>query len=320
MKVLFKYVVFVFLGTLILDCLYRTLCQWTYANPLPNSSILEGGNKFAYVSKKSDLVVLGASRAERHYAVNYIEDSLYLTAYNYGGAGCDIIQQYLSLLTCIKNGSPKIILLDLSTNQLSEEWIKEKNSGYYPFYWVNDSVKSIVEDVGGKKMRFLLLSAFVQYNSKMSYVLLRLLRQKSSNVDIEGFRPLPYNGFPAKYRTYNGHGGDEEEIVYSQTALKYLKRIVDVANSNNIELVICYSPSLRDDYKEINNLRNLCHDYNVKFWDFSNAITDPYLFKDENHLNERGANEFTKVLIKELKKKFEFPKDSSNQGIYSDFR
>ena len=306
MKRTIIYLLSVILGTALFDLIFRPLCSWTYSNPIPNSTILEGTNKFAYVTKKSKVIVLGASRAERHYAVKTIEDSLQVSAYNYGGAGCDIIQQYLSLLTSIKNETPKVVILDLSASQLSEEWIKEKNSRYYPFYWENDSVKTIVDDVGGWKMKYLLLSSFIQYNSKLSYILLRLLRQKSSNIDIEGFRPLPYTGKPAKCRNRDVKSENAKGVDYSQTALKYLQRIVSTCKKNHIDLVICYSPSLKNDLVEIDGVKELCQEFNLAFWDYSNKINDPLLFRDENHLNEKGALKFTELVIAQLKADYPF--------------
>ena len=301
MNKFFLYLLGVILGTIMLDLMYRPLCQWTYNNPIPKSSILEGTNKFAYVTKRNDIVILGASRAERHYAAKTIEDSLHVSAYNYGGAGCDIIQQYLSLLTCVKSGSPKMVILDLSSPQLSKEWINDKNSRYYPFYFENDTVKAVVDDIGGFKMKFLMMSSFIQYNSKFSYVLLRLLRQKSTNVDIEGFRPLPYTGTPAKCRNNDRKVESVNKMKYYPPAIRYFEKIVSTCDKEKINLVICYSPSLKRDEFEISGIKKMCEQYNLMFWDYSNAIIDPILFKDENHLNEKGAIRFTDLIIGRLR-------------------
>lgn len=50
-------------------------------------------------------------------------------------------------------------------------------------------------------------------------------------------------------------------------------------------------------------IKEICQKNNIPFLDFSNNpkyVHNDSLFKDGSHLNEKGANEFTKDLIAEI--------------------
>ena len=99
-----------------------------------------------------------------------------------------------------------------------------------------------------------------------------------------------------------------DEVVrkpeYDQTKLDYLVKLIDDAKDVKICFVaspIWYGMN-RETFKPINDI---CIKKHIPFIDFSNNskyVQKNKYFSDGSHLNELGADEFTKDLVAEIKK------------------
>lgn len=303
MKKITCYVFFVVIGLLIIDSCYRYICYNTFEKPLENSGVKEGQNKFFYVKKHSDIVVLGASRAEYHYQTKMIEDSLGVSSYNYGGAGESMIGQYLSLLQAYKNGPVKIVILDITPSQLSNKWVTERISCYYPFYWANDTVRNYVRLVEGNIIDFLMCSSLIQYNSQMTCVLSHLLHREQSPNNNNGSLTLKYTG---REITVSKSDLEHEKISfnggYSSIAIMCFHNIVSLCKKNNTKLIVCLSPSVALGKEERAFLKNITAEESVECWDYTDLFSDYRFYGDASHLNEKGSFLFTETIIEKLRK------------------
>lgn len=88
----------------------------------------------------------------------------------------------------------------------------------------------------------------------------------------------------------------------SNLQIQYLKKIIDFCKKNNIELICIQFPLTKEfrtnsrflkyDYSEIPLLKSLnIIDYNKIYFDKVD------FFKDQDHLNKKGAEEFSKILF-----------------------
>ena len=83
---------------------------------------------------------------------------------------------------------------------------------------------------------------------------------------------------------------------------------LDVCNEKGIKVIFCFSPKFRNEHIENNNqwkeLKRISAKYNVPFIDFENCdvfMRDSSLFKDNVHLNDKGARLYMELFIPELK-------------------
>lgn len=299
MKRLLFYFLLVFIGIFLIDLTYRYLCVETFENPVEESGVR---NKIFFVNEPYDIAILGASRAECHYRAKIIEDSLKWSAYNFGGSGGSILQQYLALIKALKNGSLKIVVLDITPSQLSNKWIKERLSAFYPYYWVNDTVRLIVNQIDGRRMNLLMRSSLIQYNSNLTSVITHFLNFNNNAYDEKGFTPLDFTG---KKLVVNDKDIEHEKISsnggYNPYAIYYFHKLISLCKDNGVKVVVCLSPSLVLGDSERLYIEKLAADNNVECWDYSDSISDRELFRDASHLNAKGADLFTNMIVDRLR-------------------
>lgn len=280
------------MGTILLDFMYRGWCYRTYIYPKP-FSVIEIENKYYAISQPAEIAVLGASRASHHYVISQLEDSLHVRAYNWGYDGQSIINQYLCFLKALSNGELKLVILDLHNGQLSN-WVENRISSLYPYYWESDTIKNIIDEVKGREMKILLASSFIQYNSKLSNLITNSFIKKEHE---KGYVPLPYTG-EVLNRDSNAN---DVNIKFNPIGVKYLSRMVKICRDNDVRLVVCYSPMLYGSQKSTDAINNLCQSLGVEFWNMEHEICNPLLFSDPDHLNEKGAILYTAKIAEKLK-------------------
>ena len=296
MKKLLKYIVLTLIGIIVIDLAMRPIFNRLFDNP-PQS--ICHSYHFAYNKEQSDILILGASRATRHYNSMMLIDSLGKTCFNAGQDGQPIYNQYLNLLNSLQNGKVETVFLDLSSVQISDKWITERLEPLVPFYWANDTVRAIIDNVSDKTFppSVIYLSSLIQYNSQFQ----KFLRYFSpQDVYIfHGYIPLPYSGKEFKYKPLK-----ESSFTINDKGMEYLSRIASVCKKNNIDFYIIVSPSLRDCSLFYSYISDYCRENDIKFLNYSNlqsCIGDLRLWQDYDHMNSKGADIFTAELIKYIK-------------------
>lgn len=293
MKRLLIYLFGVFLGVVILDVACRLIVTPLFDNP-PANTKASATYKFVSCKEPANVIILGASRANHHYISQLMEDSLGVPVYNYGWDGRCTLYQYLCLLRGIENGSLNTVILDISEAQFSKEWVDDRISDLYPYYWKNDTVKMMVNEVEKKNMSVLMLSSLIQYNSQY-------LNMVAPMANFKGYTPLPYTGKPLdisgrQIGNRNGHTSN----FFSDIAINYFVRMADICRKNSIQFYVCLSPSLSITKDDENYIERLCLKNEIECWNLTNYLVDPILFSDATHLNDEGAKLFTQEIIKRL--------------------
>ena len=297
MKKLLCYIAIVLVGTALLDGIFRIFCNQAYHSSTVNSYV-NYQYKFIYYDQPADLAILGASRANHHYVSKQIEDSLNIEVYNWGGDAQNILVQYLCFLKALENGHLKTVILDLSMDQIGE-WVKSHLSFLYPYYWNNDTIKNLVDEVNGMNMSPFMISSFVQYNSKFSGI---VKSHKRKIDDQKGFYPIPYKGKPYKIKEKKKEVSEvTTDVKFDPIGIKYLIEMDSISRQNGIRFAVCISPYLYYEKMGKADIIKICHDNNIECWDMSEEIKDPYLYKDIIHLNVKGAKLFTEMVIKKLR-------------------
>jgi hypothetical protein len=255
---------------------------------------------YAIDSTTADFLIFGASRATHHYVPGVFEDSLKQTYYNTGKDGTGMIYQIALLESILKRHIPKEIVLDFSGDFKKDPGEYDKLSALLPYYNTHEQIKPIVE-LRSPFEKIKLLSQIYPYNSQpLTIAVGNLEINKTRGVDNKGYIPL-YNQWPNKIDSVNNHS------IYPVDSVKVnvFRTFITKARNAGIRVFVIYSPVFGkfNLTQEINICSKVCAEENIPFWDFSNDplfLNDVSLFQDEIHLNNKGAELFSKIVAAKI--------------------
>ena len=243
-----------------------------------------------------DILIFGSSRAIQHYNAQMIEDSLGMTCYNCGEEGNGIILSYGRLSMVRERHQPKIVILDVEPRF---DLFKSNNSSYLGWLkarYEREGISEIFDKID-KTERFKMTSHMYRYNSKYLQNFIFYLTGLSTETGIKGFRPMDMEMDTTRTSSF------PEDYEYDSLKLEYVQKFINKAEGSKLVFVV--SPIWNGMNTDITEpIRKLCEKNNFLFLDFSN---DPkyvhynYYFRDGRHLNVRGADEFTRDLIKKIR-------------------
>ncbi len=300
MKSFLKYLICVIIGIIILDLINRFVFDYTYSN-VPQNAELRQRYKYALNDKPANLLIVGASRAIFNYVPSIIQDSLHLSVYNAGMDGEGVFGQFLSVKKGISNGKLKYIIYDLGDLQLTSKWNQDRISKFFPYYWKDKNIQDVVDECMGKKKAHLMLtSSLYQYNSHM-HDIVRCFFQKKINDN--GYEGLPYSGVPVKVSEWD-RTKKYDAFVPDSLCEVYLNRIVKLCKDNNVKLIMCLSPAVMFMKSTQLYLEDYCKKQKIGYLDFVDCPeinNNLKLYRDDHHLNKKGAPIFTSILCDSLK-------------------
>jgi len=297
MKKFLIYLSCVAFGVMIIDLTARLGYGYMFAH-VPENAELRQRFKYEFVPSKTDILIVGASRAMFCYDPKIISDSTGMTAYDAGLDGVGVIGQYITIRNFFERGNAKVVVYDLGSLQLSKEWNQDKISSYFPYYWTDNTVREVVDDCL-PEARYLLLSALYQYNSCLHDVFRAYIQKK---VVTDGFEELPYTGTTWKPLYYKEKA---ESYKADPRARSYLDKIVALCKQHGVKLILTMAPGLGSGFKSTQLfLKEYSEANKVLFWDFTDLEAlhhDSRYFKDYNHINSEGVKIFTPVIAGKLK-------------------
>ena len=265
----------------------------------------KGGNnqRSVYICDLSheDMLVFGSSRAIHHYNPAILEDSLGISCYNCGQNGNGIILNYGRLQLLMQRYTPKVIIYDVVRSFDLALNDNHKYLGYLKPFYDREGIPQIFEDVDSTE-KWKMMSQMYRYNSKIFSCLSDYLHPLHS--DYKGFRPINQEMDTMKI---NKIVTEKEKLEFDPLKLQYLRKLVDM--TNGVKLIFAVSPMwYGTDSIDYTPIREICQQHDIPFLDFSNNpkyVHNNLYFKDGSHLNARGADEFTRDMIVELKKVLE---------------
>ena len=247
----------------------------------------------------SNLFILGSSRAMHHYNSRLIQQNLGLSVYNAGIGGYGLFLNYAMLSTRIEeNKIPDIVILDIAPNVIDDLKSYEKLNSLLPFYKNYPSFKRIIK-LNPSFTKLSLLFNTVVFNS----TLYDFVKNLSFLENFErGYMPLK-----STLDSLSFVGFHLENNKIDKNKLEIYVKLIDLCNKNNIRLFVVVSPCYEKfDVKNIiiDKFRGIAEKNDIVFYDFSSDTTfaeKAYLFKDQLHLNSKGANIFSEIISKKIK-------------------
>lgn len=266
-----------------------------------------------YNSKANcDVAIYGSSRAWVHIDPKIISDSLNLTAYNFGIDGHNFWLQYLRHLEFLKhNEKPKLIILSVDLFSLQKRIDLYESVQFLPYMLWNKNIKKFT-------------SSYIGYNNMDYY--LPLYRYVGKFNSLKTSAKILINGRPdIKFRNHGFLGIERKwnsdlekakskqkyyEAKLDKKSVQLFETFIQECKDLKIKLALVYTPEYIDgqDFvanreEVINIYKNCSKKYNLKFYDYSNnkICYDKKLFYNASHLNNIGAELFTKEFTSDLK-------------------
>lgn len=267
----------------------------------------KGGDtqKNYYISERccDDILILGSSKAARHYDPQVFEDSLGMSCYNCGEPGCGIITAYARYGMIEPRHKPKLVLYEVTP---SFDYLKtdvySKYLGRVRQYATKPVVKQLFIDLNDELEGVRLYSNMYLNNS---FIVHNVVDNLSKGVLEKGFMPL--NGVLKQNAKSKPEYGEQP---IDSIKLAYLERLIVDIKKDGIPLVFIASPRFIDyDGAILQNERlepviELCNKYKVLFVNhiYIEGISDNNeLFNDLAHMNKKGVVVYNKIVCEELK-------------------
>jgi hypothetical protein len=304
MKVAFKWIV----GTWIISIMIYVvamfiLCKVHYKSlPLfysimgeyaaPNGGFTYQASLDWETSQKYDVVVLGASRAQRSYNTQFF-DSLGLHLFNMGTPSQSLKNSRILIENHIKSGQVKEVWLDVvpglfvdgaieSSSDLIQNWVNASTAMQVAVesrdlrslnLWMKRIFceNSIANNGRGEYIR----SGFVSVNEKLSDALINKWHQHDYGKEQRGY------------------------VSFGEESWQELERIIAYCIKEQIQLRVIASPVsvFNNHYDQLamnQRLEQILTQHHVPFYDYSkrNEWNNPDYFYDEKHMNINGVRKF----------------------------
>ena len=248
----------------------------------------------------TDIILIGNSGILNSVNPEIIEDSLSMTCYNGGITGQSVFF-FETIIDCImQRHTPKMFIVGLRPEEIGGnigEGIYDVLKPYYGMGYT--SIDDHFNETSGFD-RFLLHSNLLRYNTIWVRVLLYMLFDNTTYPE-NGFMPMDKPSMIPQLH----HIEEYEEPVKDK--LECIERIIQKCKASNIDIVICFPPTLSF-FKHgvtpcVNAVKDLCTRYNTPcFIDYNNEYfyRHPELFYDTGHVNKDGADIYSMILSYKL--------------------
>lgn len=251
-------------------------------------------------STDADIIILGSSRACRHYVPVILEEGLNKTCFNTGLDGNYLFNSYAVYKSILKRYTPEIVLFDLNPDVIYTG--KESYDQLYshlPFYKDHSEIRSII-DLRSKYEEIKLISRIYPFNSTLLRIAKGILQTEDLD-ELKGYTPL-YGHLPA---TTTLSYSDGRQSGIDTNKIRILNEMIADSQSRNIKLILVQSPmyTMVDQKESLVFIDSLAACNGVLFWNYVNdtMFLKPEYFRDISHLNDIGAHIFTNAIASRIK-------------------
>lgn len=256
---------------------------------MPESNAFVSHTTFSVLRKTTDILIVGASKAKHGIDPFLLRDSLGMESYNAGEDGCDMMYYDMVLQGVVSRRKPKIVILDLAPLSL------HNTPGLSKFlYGMSPIVDRFAKNVFPWSERLKLKSNLYRLNGFFPQLSSLLLDR---NLPHDGFTPLEGVYTKAENLSYS-------KLIIDDYELPFLKDFINTCKKRNIRLFVYISPTYYHNNLAFNRfLKDYCRRYNVFFRDDSapQGFQSPSYYNDRDHVNEKGAEIFTRMIIRDIK-------------------
>jgi hypothetical protein len=246
----------------------------------------------------ADVLIFGSSRAIHHYDSRVFESELGMSTFNAGSRGQDMIYTYAILKSALKRYTPKLVILNIDTRLFNLEGKFERLADLAPYYRSHEELRTIIER-RSKFENVKLLSTVYQYNSTLLHIINYALFPQ---IDYDGFFPLKGVAEIKGVNLLPVNG----DLLVDNDYLFYYQSFLDDCQKAGVQIIVTLSPSLIATAKEPQAMQVAMENAktrNIPIMDYSQDqrfINHSEFYADTAHLNESGAQFFSRIFINDL--------------------
>ncbi|WP_044398995.1 hypothetical protein [Lacinutrix sp. Hel_I_90] len=284
MKQFFKYILFV----LVLSLISLKLLDILYSKVYAQGARTKFQYFRTYANKKVDYILLGSSRVENIINPEILDSITGKTTINLGvqSARLKDIFMFLKAIEDYKVAHEKIFIqLDYNYN-LPDAYSFFLNNQLLPFKDESRAVEDYLSECDNNFMldNFPFLR-FTLYDQKLGVreLFANSIDKKSMVSKYNGFMPNPGTNFKSTYNL-------PSEIIAEN---KLFQEILEYIKTKNLNVGFFSSP-MRPDTQNLKYF-SLLKEKVPDLKDYSGAVKDPILFRDNLHLNDKGAAVFSLI-------------------------
>lgn len=248
-------------------------------------------------STVADIMVFGSSRAFHHYNPVVIQKGTGETFYNCGFDGQFLYFNSNLIKAVVHRHKPKTIIFELMMADFCyQQKSIDRLGAFYPYLDYHFELKEIPQ-MKGPFENLKLLSKIYPYNSNL-LTLLFGIKENKKNADINGFIALEGSEDPTP-QVFNPN---KNVIQPNNIFIQSFESIISFCKKENIRLIVVVSPyyfKFTEKAKTLTMAEEMLKRGNTEFYDFSadtSFLNHPELFADEEHLNRKGAIEFSQKI------------------------
>ena len=284
-------------------------------------------NSERYVSKKDALfeslkkppkfLLIGDSHVQ-----NSMNPQIFKNTFNYSSLNENYIQTFYKLKYIIVNkiNVPEKIILPIDLSSFT--YFRAERFKYDP-YWIKyvdyfevDSVRSDNDNNNNKFIKKWIGARFFSYAGQFDFFTKLLYTKETTYKD-------DYLGYKPRYADYSKKKDITriienrvklyfpDERIFDEDMAFYFEKILKICSKNNIEVILIKMPLTKEYYEKVGERFDLADYYNkinliARKYDNVSTISEyqtfyfnhPEYFRNPDHMNHKGATEFSKVLNK----------------------
>ncbi len=259
------------------------------------------------LSRQYDVVILGSSRAFRHYVPSILTDKISYSVFNAGANGQYMLYAYALEQLILDKYKPKIIVLDLLPSYITKADGVDQET---------ERLSSLLPYANNREVRWLLTRNSLLDRLKLVSVLYRY-NSRLLNIADNYFNSAKQfdNGYVSvgktKFRTVNQFSDDllhDQQVQFDDFKIELLKKFISSAKARNIKVIMSFSPTVEPLSAKC---RQILAYYDRLFTEmqvpFIKVLTEDFpqftnsqMFMDYIHMNDLGANAFTPIFADKL--------------------
>ena len=285
-----------------------------YSNQLKKMALFSGEvqewNQIKEGKTNAELAVFGSSRAFIHINPTILEKELKLNTHNFGLNGSKFkMQLYRFNLYLKHNPKPKMVVWNLDTFSFSHIDEVFQPNQYVPFMLWNFKLYDALKEYKDTKLVDFIVPLY-RYRDQ-TYWKDQIARSKKEKLHQDGlFRDDGFKSYSRKWNVkwekMKPKNSDFDEVDFT-----LLEELIQICKKENIQLVFTIAPEFYKGQDYMLNRNKVIHLYeqtlekhHLPLIDYSSdsiSFQQKY-FYNTTHMNNVGADVFTKELANDLKK------------------
>ena len=297
MKKIVISILFILVGVFVGDRLGGMVMWWINQHTHDTT-----GPKMKYMVNdlNEDVLLLGASKCQRHYVSSIISDTLGMSVYNGGiDATNNIFAHYISLNYALTHHTPKVVCLELFSSDFAPApHTFDAVSFFAPYIGLSERADSVFR-LAGSYWKYQ-VSHLYRYNSRAVTNIFALLVNRLEGED-HGYLPNPKPTYPVGPLLHFKSPQRTDSL-----RLCYMQKFVSLCQQKGIKLVFMVSPTyMKVDTDNYAPLRAFAQQNNIPFLDYHTCglfQDHPEYFVDNYHLWDQPARAFSSIFASDLKR------------------